>query len=158
MPTPDEISSRGQASSVQPYDEKVDIWAVGVLVYEMLSGKPPFEVENPKETAKLILQVCGSTSPFCLFKMSVFPYYFKNICLFKMSMFLYYGSIFLYLFVYIKYQCSFVIVFFLFQAWVLSRFRTGVICLSCYCYCYQNIRCLVLEALKGRQHVPKALR
>lgn len=29
---------------------QVDVWAVGVLCYELLVGKPPFEVEDPKET------------------------------------------------------------------------------------------------------------
>eukprot|EP00798_Chlamydomonas_sp_ICE-L_P009752 gene9752-7627_t len=36
--------------------EKVDVWAVGILVYEMLAGAPPFEVEDPKETAQLIMK------------------------------------------------------------------------------------------------------
>lgn len=54
MPTPDEAMA-GRGKNMVPYNEKVDIWAVGVLVFELLSGRPPFEVEDPKETAKLIL-------------------------------------------------------------------------------------------------------
>jgi serine/threonine protein kinase len=28
------------------HDEKVDLWSLGVLTYEFLVGKPPFEVRN----------------------------------------------------------------------------------------------------------------
>eukprot|EP00197_Chlamydomonas_leiostraca_P009524 CAMPEP_0202860068 /NCGR_PEP_ID=MMETSP1391-20130828/1933_1 /ASSEMBLY_ACC=CAM_ASM_000867 /TAXON_ID=1034604 /ORGANISM="Chlamydomonas leiostraca, Strain SAG 11-49" /LENGTH=521 /DNA_ID=CAMNT_0049539199 /DNA_START=181 /DNA_END=1746 /DNA_ORIENTATION=- len=54
MPTPDEMQA-GRGRNLRPYDEKVDVWAVGVLCYELLVGCPPYEVEDPKETAKLIL-------------------------------------------------------------------------------------------------------
>lgn len=29
--------------SGKDYDFKVDIWSVGVLTYELITGKPPFE-------------------------------------------------------------------------------------------------------------------
>jgi serine/threonine protein kinase len=29
--------------SNNPYDEKIDSWSVGILAYEMLIGRPPYE-------------------------------------------------------------------------------------------------------------------
>jgi len=39
------------------HDEKVDLWSIGVLCYEFLVGKPPFETESHEETYKLISSV-----------------------------------------------------------------------------------------------------
>lgn len=39
-----------------PQTNKVDIWALGVLLYEMLHGAPPFRAKNPREMVKLILE------------------------------------------------------------------------------------------------------
>eukprot|EP00245_Coleochaete_scutata_P013780 TRINITY_DN570_c0_g1_i1.p1 TRINITY_DN570_c0_g1~~TRINITY_DN570_c0_g1_i1.p1 ORF type:complete len:524 (+),score=91.38 TRINITY_DN570_c0_g1_i1:427-1998(+) len=37
------------------YDGKVDVWACGILAYEMVLGKPPFEVPGKRATCNLIL-------------------------------------------------------------------------------------------------------
>ena len=34
----------------EPYDEKIDIWAVGILSYELLTGQAPFTGQNEKDT------------------------------------------------------------------------------------------------------------
>lgn len=39
------------------YDEKVDLWALGVLIYEFLVGKPPFESSSAKTTYDRIRRV-----------------------------------------------------------------------------------------------------
>nr|XP_048282958.1 aurora kinase C [Myodes glareolus] len=39
------------------YDEKVDLWCIGVLCYELLVGNPPFESSTHNETYKRILKV-----------------------------------------------------------------------------------------------------
>jgi serine/threonine protein kinase len=38
------------------HDEKVDIWSVGVLCFEFLVGKPPFEAKDYDTTYSNILQ------------------------------------------------------------------------------------------------------
>ncbi len=37
------------------HKHQVDVWAVGVLAYELVTGKPPFEVEDESQTASLIM-------------------------------------------------------------------------------------------------------
>jgi aurora kinase len=41
---------------IVPYTCKVDVWATGVLAYELAVGRPPFEVEKESQTVALILQ------------------------------------------------------------------------------------------------------
>lgn len=41
----------------RPHDEKVDLWTVGILCYEFLVGKPPFEAEGNTETYRRITKV-----------------------------------------------------------------------------------------------------
>ena len=39
------------------HDERVDHWCIGVLCYELLVGKPPFESPTAQETYKKIVSV-----------------------------------------------------------------------------------------------------
>ncbi|TKS70650.1 Aurora kinase A-B [Collichthys lucidus] len=39
------------------HDEKVDLWSLGVLCYELLVGKPPFEAKTHEETYRRISRV-----------------------------------------------------------------------------------------------------
>ena len=31
----------------RPYDYKIDIWAVGILLFELIAGKAPFRGDKP---------------------------------------------------------------------------------------------------------------
>uniref|UniRef100_A0A3Q0SJK7 non-specific serine/threonine protein kinase n=1 Tax=Amphilophus citrinellus TaxID=61819 RepID=A0A3Q0SJK7_AMPCI len=45
------------------HDEKVDLWSLGVLCYEFLVGKPPFEAKTHEETYRRISRVEYSYPP-----------------------------------------------------------------------------------------------
>lgn len=51
------------AKNIKPYTPGVDTWAVGILAYELLVGKPPFEVEDEAQTAALIMHSNKITFP-----------------------------------------------------------------------------------------------
>ena len=34
----------------EPYDDKIDLWAVGILTYELLTGQAPFTGSNENDT------------------------------------------------------------------------------------------------------------
>lgn len=42
------------------YDEKVDIWSAGIVLYMMLSGKQPYESDN---MAKLVQMITTMEKP-----------------------------------------------------------------------------------------------
>lgn len=50
----------------RPHDERVDLWTLGILCYEFLVGKPPFEEDKTELTYKRICRhVLFSWSGFC---------------------------------------------------------------------------------------------
>ncbi len=40
----------------KPYTEKIDIWSVGIIIYILLSGRPPFFGHTKEEIFKVILE------------------------------------------------------------------------------------------------------
>ena len=46
------------------HDERVDHWALGVLTYEFLVGKPPFESESNNETYRRITRIDLKFPPY----------------------------------------------------------------------------------------------
>ncbi len=57
MPAPEDLGEgRVRLQHISGYTEAVDIWGVGVLAYELMSGRPPFEVSEAQGTADLIMR------------------------------------------------------------------------------------------------------
>nr|XP_037290393.1 aurora kinase A-B-like [Rhipicephalus microplus] len=46
------------------YNEKVDHWALGILIYEFLVGKPPFESPTTQETYRRIRECRVQCPPY----------------------------------------------------------------------------------------------
>jgi serine/threonine protein kinase len=44
-------------SQGRDHDEKVDLWSLGVLMYEFIVGAPPFEAEGHTQTYRRISRV-----------------------------------------------------------------------------------------------------
>ena len=41
----------------EKYSEKVDVWSLGIITYQLLSGKTPFDGKNIKKINTKILQI-----------------------------------------------------------------------------------------------------
>ncbi len=39
------------------HDFRIDVWSIGVLCFELCSGKPPFESDSYNETMKKVCKV-----------------------------------------------------------------------------------------------------
>jgi p70 ribosomal S6 kinase len=47
------------------YGKSVDWWAVGILMYEMIAGNPPFQAESQLELDRKILSEKLKLPPYC---------------------------------------------------------------------------------------------
>jgi serine/threonine protein kinase len=54
-----------KGKKIKPYTCAVDVWAAGVLAYELVCGRPPFEVEDEVKTVTRILYCNNISFPAC---------------------------------------------------------------------------------------------
>lgn len=52
--TPNYIAPEVISSGSSGHSFEVDVWALGIIIYALLVGKPPFETNDVKTTYKLI--------------------------------------------------------------------------------------------------------
>jgi serine/threonine protein kinase len=56
-------STKLQNEAIKSYNEKVDVWAIGVLLHELVFGRAPFAARTPAATAKNIMRGFDGTFP-----------------------------------------------------------------------------------------------
>ena len=56
---PELLNSKGNS-----YTNKADLWSIGVVFYQMLYGKTPFDAKNYKDLQKKVKEYSGSNLRF----------------------------------------------------------------------------------------------
>lgn len=65
-------TNSGVSGFIQGYNKAVDWWALGVLIYEMAAGYPPFFADQPIQIYEKIVSGKVSKGSVCFLKHGLF--------------------------------------------------------------------------------------
>ena len=79
--TPEYLCPEIINEDVDKYSEKIDIWCIGILIYECLNGRTPFKREDERKTFKAILEGVYTVPIFISKNAALVEFFSRTICI-----------------------------------------------------------------------------
>lgn len=79
--TPEYLCPEIINEDIDKYSEKIDIWCIGILIYECLNGRTPFKREDEKKTFKAILEGVYKLPIYLSKNAGLIKFFEKTICI-----------------------------------------------------------------------------
>lgn len=79
--TPEYLCPEIINEEIDKYSEKIDIWCIGILVYECLNGRTPFKREDERKTFKAILEGVYKLPIYLSKNAALVEFFKKTLCI-----------------------------------------------------------------------------